>query len=115
LKKQLISFKNITVSELIQIENNLLQNKENGCCYIKKPIGIIVLNKKTGNVINGYKYLEFLTQLKQKKIRCATININKNKEIALINTLNTINCRITLPLIQELLYDLDTDFFNLSI
>lgn len=115
MKKQLISFKTIPISELIQIKNNLLQNKENGCYYIEKPIETIVLNKKTGNVINGYKHLEFLTQIGLKKIRCAIIDINKNKEIALIKTLNTINCRITLCLIQELLYDLDTDIFDLSI
>ena len=75
----------------------------------------IVWNKRTGNVVGGHQRLKILKELGRTEIEVTVVDLDEIKEKTLNLALNKISGDWDLPLLKDLLQELDTGDFNIEI
>lgn len=75
----------------------------------------VIWNKKTGNVVGGHQRLSVLKHLGEKEVDCIVVDMDLQKEKALNIALNKISGQWDVPLLTDLLKDLDDSGFNVSL
>lgn len=75
----------------------------------------VIWNKKTGNVVGGHQRLSVLKHLGEKEVDCIVVDMDLQKEKALNIALNKISGQWDVPLLTDLLKDLDDCGFNVSL
>lgn len=75
----------------------------------------IVWNQHTGNVIGGHQRLKILRARGDKEIMVSVVDLDVAKEKALNIALNKITGEWNLPLLKDLLIELDTGAFDLTL
>ncbi len=75
----------------------------------------VIWNKKTGNVVGGHQRLKVMNQLGYKEIDCVVLDIEETKEKALNIALNKISGDWDMPLLTDLLKDINESDFNVTL
>ena len=75
----------------------------------------VIWNKKTGNICGGHQRFKILTALGYKEVDCVVVEMNEDKEKALNIALNKVSGDWDVPLLTDLLKDLDTSGFDVSL
>lgn len=75
----------------------------------------IVWNERTGNVVGGHLRLKILKELGRTEIEVTVVDLDEIKEKTLNLALNKISGDWDLPLLKDLLQELDTGDFDISI
>ncbi len=71
----------------------------------------IIWNKKTGNIIGGHQRYKILKNMGLSEVECVVLDLDEVKEKALNVVLNKIGGEFDIPLLTDLLKDLnDSDF-----
>lgn len=75
----------------------------------------VIWNQKTGNVVGGHQRLSVLKHLGETEVDCIVVDMDLQKEKALNIALNKISGQWDVPLLTDLLKDLDDSGFNVSL
>jgi ParB-like chromosome segregation protein Spo0J len=75
----------------------------------------IIWNKRTGNVVGGHQRLKILNELGEKEIDCVIVDMDETREKALNIALNKISGQWDMPLLKDLLQELDTGAFDMAL
>lgn len=75
----------------------------------------VIWNKQTGNIVGGHQRAKVLVQLGAKEIDCVVVEMNEDKEKTLNIALNKVSGDWDVPLLTDLLKDLDTSGFDVSL
>ena len=75
----------------------------------------IIWNKRTGNVVGGHQRLKILKELGRTEIEVSVVDLDEIKEKTLSLALNKISGDWDLPLLKDLLQELDTGDFDIEI
>lgn len=75
----------------------------------------IIWNKRTGNVIGGHQRLKILRELGEKEPECVIVDMDEIQEKALNIALNKISGQWDVPMLKDLLQELDTGAFDMAI
>lgn len=75
----------------------------------------IVWNERTGNVVGGHQRLKILKELGRTEIEVTVVDLDEIKEKTLNLALNKISGDWDLPLLKDLLQELDTGDFDIEI
>jgi len=75
----------------------------------------VIWNERTGNIIGGHQRFKVLVQMGAQEIDCVVVDLDPDKEKALNVALNKISGEWDIPLLTDLLKDLDTNGFDLSL
>ena len=75
----------------------------------------IIWNKRTGNVVGGHQRLKILKELGRTEIEVSVVDLDETKEKALNLALNKTGGDWDLPLLKDLLQELDTGDFDIEI
>lgn len=75
----------------------------------------VIWNKKTGNVVGGHQRLSVLKYLGETSVDCIVVDMDLQKEKALNIALNKISGQWDVPLLTDLLKDLDESGFNVTL
>lgn len=75
----------------------------------------VIWNQRTGNVVGGHQRLSVLKNLGETEIDCIVVDMDLQKEKALNIALNKISGQWDVPLLTDLLKDLDDSGFNVSL
>lgn len=75
----------------------------------------VIWNKRTGNVVGGHQRLSVLKHLGEKEVDCIVVDMDIQKEKALNVALNKITGQWDVPLLTDLLKDLDKSGFDVSL
>ena len=67
----------------------------------------IIWNKRSGNIVGGHQRFKVLTQLGEKEVDCVVVDMDDEKEKALNIALNKVSGDWDMPLLTDLLKDLD--------
>jgi ParB-like chromosome segregation protein Spo0J len=75
----------------------------------------VIWNKRTGNIVGGHQRYKVLTALGYKEIDCVVVDLDEQREKALNVALNKISGEFDIPLLTDLLMDLNEDGFDVSL
>ena len=75
----------------------------------------IIWNERTGNIVGGHQRFKVLAELGYYEIDCVVVELDAQREKALNVALNKISGEFDIPLLTELLHDLDDDGFDVSL
>jgi len=75
----------------------------------------IIWNERTGNIVGGHQRFKVLKQLGINVIDCVVVDLDEQREKALNIALNKISGEFDVPLLTDLLYDLQTDGFDMDL
>lgn len=75
----------------------------------------IIWNKQTGNIVGGHQRYKVLVQSGAKEVECVVVDMNEEKEKALNIALNKVAGSWDVPLLTDLLHDLDASGFDVSL
>lgn len=75
----------------------------------------IIVNKKTGNIVGGHQRLTVLEDLGIKDVDCVIIDVDETKEKQLNLALNKISGDWDMPLLKDLLLELDTGDIDMDL
>jgi DNA modification methylase len=75
----------------------------------------IVWNKRTGNIVGGHQRYKVLLELGYKEVNCVVLDIDEQKEKALNVALNKITGEFDMPLLTDLLKDINDSGFDVSL
>ena len=75
----------------------------------------VIWNQRTGNIVGGHQRFKVLTQLGEKEVDCVVVDMDHEKEKALNVALNKVSGDWDMPLLTDLLKDLDDSGFDLSL
>lgn len=75
----------------------------------------IIWNERTGNVVGGHQRLKILKELGRTEIEVIVVDLDEIKEKTLNLALNKISGDWDLPLLKDLLQELDTGDFDIEI
>ncbi|WP_286945817.1 site-specific DNA-methyltransferase [Acetobacterium sp. UBA5834] len=75
----------------------------------------VIWNQRTGNIVGGHQRFKVLTQLGEKEVDCVVMDMDDEKEKALNVALNKVSGDWDMPLLTDLLKDLDDSGFDLSL
>ena len=75
----------------------------------------VIWNERTGNIVGGHQRFKVLVQMGEQEVDCVVVNLDPDKEKALNIALNKISGEWDIPLLTDLLKDLDTNGFDLSL
>lgn len=75
----------------------------------------IIWNSKTGNVVGGHQRLKILKEQGIKEIECVVVDMDEQREKALNIALNKVRDEWDLPLLKDLLQELDKSMFDISL
>lgn len=79
-------------------------------------VELIVVNRHTGNtVISGHQRLAVLKHLKWKEAECVIVDLDTESEKALNVAMNKVGGEFDIPLLSDLLKDLDESGFDVSL
>ncbi|MFZ5591719.1 MAG: site-specific DNA-methyltransferase [Bacillota bacterium] len=72
----------------------------------------VIWNKRTGNIVGGHQRYKILNALGYTEIDCVVVDMDEKREKALNVALNKIQGEFDIPLLTDLLKDLDADGFD---
>ena len=75
----------------------------------------IIINERTGNVVGGHQRLKVLQDIGIKEIEVSVVDLSEAEEKALNIALNKISGEWDMPLLKDLLEELDTGAFDVSL
>ena len=75
----------------------------------------VIWNKRTGNIVGGHQRYKILNSLGYTEIDCVVVDIDEQREKALNVALNKISGEFDIPLLTDLLKDLNEDGFDVSL
>ncbi len=75
----------------------------------------VIWNRRTGNIVGGHQRYKVLMALGYKEIDCVVLDIDEQKEKALNVALNKITGEFDIPMLTDLLRDLNEDGFDVSL
>ena len=75
----------------------------------------LVWNKRSGNLIGGHQRLKILKEMGHTEVEVSVVDLPDAKEKALNLALNKIQCDWDLPMLKNLLEELDTGAFDMEI
>jgi len=75
----------------------------------------VIWNKRTGNIVGGHQRFKVLVQMGAQEVDCVVVDLDPDKEKALNVALNKISGEWDIPLLTDLLKDLDANGFDLSL
>lgn len=75
----------------------------------------IVWNSRTGNVVGGHQRLKILKEQGLKEVNCVVVDMDEQREKALNVALNKVRGDWDLPLLKDLLQELDKAMFDVSL
>lgn len=75
----------------------------------------IIWNKHTGNVVGGHQRLKILNELGEKEIDCVIVDMDETREKALNIALNKISGQWDMPILKDLLQELDTGAIDMAL
>lgn len=75
----------------------------------------VIWNERTGNIVGGHQRFKVLVQMGEQEIDCVVVDLDPDKEKALNVALNKINGDWDIPLLTDLLKDLNANGFDLSL
>lgn len=75
----------------------------------------VIWNSRSGNIVGGHQRFKVLLQLGEKEVDCVVVDMDEQKEKALNVALNKVSGDWDLPLLTDLLKDLDTSGFDVSL
>ena len=75
----------------------------------------LVWNKRTGNLVGGHQRLKILLERGDKEVDVSVVDLDDAREKALNVALNKISGEWDLPLLKDLLSDLDTGELDLEL
>jgi len=75
----------------------------------------VIWNERTGNIVGGHQRFKVLTSLGYTEIECVVLDIDEHREKALNVALNKISGEFDIPLLTDLLRDLNEDGFDVSL
>lgn len=75
----------------------------------------IIWNRQTGNIVGGHQRAKVLVQLGAREIDCVVVDLGPEQEKALNVALNKVSGEWDIPLLTDLLKDLDAGGFDLSL
>ena len=75
----------------------------------------VIWNRRTGNIVGGHQRYKVLMALGYKEIDCVVLDIDEQKEKALNVALNKITGEFDIPMLTDLLRDLNQDGFDVSL
>jgi len=75
----------------------------------------VIWNERTGNIVGGHQRFKVLTSLGYTDIECVVLDIDEQREKALNVALNKISGEFDIPLLTDLLRDLNEDGFDVSL
>ena len=75
----------------------------------------VIWNKRTGNIVGGHQRYKVLTALGVKEIDCVVVDMDEQREKALNVALNKVSGDWDTPLLTDLLRDLDSKGFDVSL
>jgi len=75
----------------------------------------IVWNEQTGNIISGHQRFKILKELGNIEIDCVVVNEDEQKEKALNIAMNKISGDWDIPMLKDLLQEIDTGMFDITL
>lgn len=75
----------------------------------------VIWNRRTGNIVGGHQRYKVLTALGYNEIDCVVVDLDEQREKALNVALNKISGEFDIPLLTDLLMDLNEDGFDVSL
>ncbi|MDL2319384.1 site-specific DNA-methyltransferase [Eubacteriales bacterium OttesenSCG-928-A19] len=75
----------------------------------------LVWNKRTGNIVGGHQRFKVLVAMGYDEIDCVVIDLDEMREKALNVALNKISGEFDIPMLSDLLRDLDDSGFDVSL
>lgn len=75
----------------------------------------IIWNSRTGNVVGGQQRLKILKEQGLKQVDCVVVGMDEHREKALNVALNKLQGDWDLPLLKDLLQELDKSMFDVSL
>jgi DNA modification methylase len=75
----------------------------------------VIWNRHTGNIVGGHQRYKVLTALGYKEIDCVVVDLDEQREKALNVALNKISGEFDIPLLSDLLRDLNDSGFDVSL
>ncbi|MCR4437279.1 MAG: site-specific DNA-methyltransferase [Peptococcaceae bacterium] len=75
----------------------------------------VIYNKRTGNIVGGHQRYKVLTALGIKEIDCVVVDMDEEREKALNVALNKVGGDWDIPLLTDLLKDLESSGFDVSL
>ena len=75
----------------------------------------IVWNKRTGNIVGGHQRYKVLLDMGMSEVDCVVVDLDETKEKALNIALNKISGDWNTTLLKDLLLELDTGSFDITI
>ncbi len=75
----------------------------------------IIWNKRTGNIVGGHQRYKVLLELGYNEVDCVVLDIDEQKEKALNVALNKITGEFDIPLLTDLLKDINDSGFDVSL
>jgi ParB-like chromosome segregation protein Spo0J len=75
----------------------------------------LVWNKRSGNLVGGHQRLKILKDIGQTEVEVSVVDLTDAKEKALNLALNKISGEWDLPLLKDLLHEIDTGDFDIEI
>lgn len=75
----------------------------------------LIWNKRTGNLVGGHQRLKILKERGDKEVEVSVVDLDDQKEKALNIALNKISGDWDMPLLKDLLEELDTGDFDMDL
>lgn len=75
----------------------------------------IIWNERTGNIVGGHQRFKILLQLGYSEVECVVVDLDAQREKALNVALNKISGEFDIPMLTELLHDLDDGVFDVTL
>lgn len=75
----------------------------------------LIWNKQTGNLVGGHQRLTVLKDLGYKEVDVSIVDLDLQKEKALNIALNKISGEWDVPLLKDILQEIDTGFFDVEV
>ncbi|MDH7567932.1 MAG: ParB N-terminal domain-containing protein, partial [Clostridiales bacterium] len=75
----------------------------------------VIWNRRTGNIVGGHQRYKVLTALGIKEIDCVVVDMDEEREKALNVALNKVGGDWDVPLLTDLLKDLESSGFDVSL
>jgi ParB-like chromosome segregation protein Spo0J len=119
-----MEFKKININQLKPAKYNPRKNLKPGdpeYDKIKRSIQEfgyvepIIQNKRTGNIVGGHQRLKVLKELGETEIDCVIVDMDEAQEKALNIALNKISGQWDIPMLKDLLQELDNGAFNMAL
>jgi ParB-like chromosome segregation protein Spo0J len=75
----------------------------------------VIQNKRTGNIVGGHQRLKILKELGETEIECVIVDMDEAHEKALNIALNKITGQWNMPMLKDLLQELDAGAIDMAL